>query len=311
MADWSKFKPEVFGSLPIAVLCLVLVLVSVAFPNWVSNGGTSPLGDANSTDSRVQNVEFGLFYGRKTKTRGGSCVRGIIWVCSDGVCMLSCGSSREDRNKDIEDLLLGPDSNLTSSEGDDQFCPQCSSGADELRVDISRTEEDISRVNEARNTSLYDPSTFMVREGMLRSVQAFLVTGILFTFVNIIFTAVNITHNPVSSIVGIDGLVLWNFIAAVSYFLVLVLWGAEYNIKLRKNLCISDTLRAGPIEWSSQSSIGWCSLLLICPMLLHMGVAGMLGYRQYKRYYSSKRMQQKEQRLAVQDPTQGGTDILF
>ena len=53
----------------------------------------------------------------------------------------------------------------------------------------------------------------MVREGMLISVIAFLLIGLLFTFINIIFTVINIANNPVSSIAGIDGLVLWNLIA--------------------------------------------------------------------------------------------------
>lgn len=311
MADWSKFKPEVFGSLPIAVLCLMLVLVSVAFPNWLSNGRTVPLAGNNATDARVENVEFGLFYGRKTKTRGGSCTRGILWVCSSGVCMLSCGATGTERSADLVDLLL-PDSNFSASSGDDNFCPQCSD------PDNDALNEDELYIQSARDVTegpsrdvTFDPASVMVREGMLRSVQAFLVLGILFTFINIIFTAVNITHNPVSSIVGIDGLVIWNSAAAISYFLVMVLWGAEYNMKLKKNLCISDTLRPGPVPWTSSSSIGWCCLLLICPMILHIGVAVMLGYRQYRRYYSSKSKQQKEQRLAVQDPTQGGTDILF
>ena len=48
---------------------------------------------------------------------------------------------------------------------------------------------------------------------MLSATQAFLIIGLLFTFVNIIFNAINIILTPVSAIVGIDGLVLWNTIA--------------------------------------------------------------------------------------------------
>jgi len=307
MADWSRFKPEVFGSLPIGVICLLLVLISVSFPNWLTHGKGAMEGeDANATDSRLENVEFGLFYGGKTRTRGGSCSRGIMWVCSGGVCMLSCGANHAQRKADIDDILAV---NITST-GDDKFCPQCSSDGSSEDVIVEATSIPNPELLTTKS-GLDDPSSLMVREGMLRSVQVFLVIGIVFTFVNVIFTAANITHNPVSSIAGIDGLVIWNVIAATSYLLVLILWGAEYNLKLRANLCISDTLRQGPITWTSSSRIGWCCLLLICPMILHYGVGVMLGYRQYRRYYSSQQKQQKEQRLAVQDPTQGGTDILF
>ena len=50
---------------------------------------------------------------------------------------------------------------------------------------------------------------------MLTATQAFLIIGLLFTFVNIIFNAINIILTPVSAIVGIDGLVLWNTIAGI------------------------------------------------------------------------------------------------
>ena len=55
----------------------------------------------------------------------------------------------------------------------------------------------------------------MVRSSMLSATQAFLIIGLLFTFVNIIFNAINIILTPVSAIVGIDGLVLWNTIAGM------------------------------------------------------------------------------------------------
>ena len=58
----------------------------------------------------------------------------------------------------------------------------------------------------------------MVRHGMIITTQVFLVIGLLFTFINIVFTVVNIAHNPVSAIVGIDGLVAWNIIAGTIIF---------------------------------------------------------------------------------------------
>ena len=73
----------------------------------------------------------------------------------------------------------------------------------------------------------------MVRQGMLVTVIVLLLAGLLFTFTNIIFTVLNIAHNPVSSLMGVDGLVVWNLAAGLLYLLVVILWGAEYSLKMR------------------------------------------------------------------------------
>ena len=59
-------------------------------------------------------------------------------------------------------------------------------------------------------------NTTEVQPGIALTTQAFLIIGLVFTFVNIIFNAINIILTPVSAIVGIDGLVLWNAIAGCS-----------------------------------------------------------------------------------------------
>ena len=51
--------------------------------------------------------------------------------------------------------------------------------------------------------------------------------------------------------------------------------------------------------------------VLLCPLLLHLTMCAVLARRQYRRYYNNRAKQDKERRLQVQDPTQGGTDILF
>jgi len=212
---------------------------------------------------------------------------------------MSCGSDADLRSADL-DLVLNNQS-VSSSMGDNLFCPPCkiNTRQDQLMI----TEEDDSEV--------FDAKPHMVRMGMLITIIIFLLIGLIFTFINIVFTVLNIAHNPVSSIMGIDGLVVWNFIAGLMYLLVVILWGAEYNLKLRKNLGISDTLRPGSNSLTSTSSIGWCCLLLLCPMFLHLGMSGMFAWRQYNRYYNKRSKQDREMRINVQDPSQGGTDILF
>ena len=113
--------------------------------------------------------------------------------------MMSCGETASLRKRDI-DLVLSNQS-VSAVAGDNSLCSPCK-GALKIQDDILSS----GKTN-------FDPKPHMVREGMLISVIAFLLIGLLFTFINIIFTVINIANNPVSSIAGIDGLVLWNLIA--------------------------------------------------------------------------------------------------
>ena len=60
----------------------------------------------------------------------------------------------------------------------------------------------------------------------------------------------------------------------------------------------------------SNLSLIFCRLL-ICPMFLHLGMSAMFAWRQHDRYYNKKKKHEREMRINVQDPSQGGTDILF
>jgi len=304
----------VFGCLPIGVLSLVIVLFCAFFPHWMESSLTEIEITNTSVPIIVSNIYVGIFSipqipGSKTRESGGACVRPLSWVCDQGYCMLSCGETSSLREEDIQEILSG---NYTHARGDDQFCSPCSQEEELTRRKISSSTTSISpyhttvRENES-------PSSVMTRQSMLIAVRVFLVLGLVFTFVNIVFNAVNIILTPVSAIVGIDGLVLWNTIAATSYLLTLLLWGAEYNMKLRRNPGVSDSLRkdTSPGGWSVDSRMGWCCLLLILPLFLHILLALNLGHRQWVRYYSSHRREEAQARRNVMEKTQGGTDILF
>jgi len=300
--------PEVgaFGCLPVAVLCLVIALFSAFYPYWVES---TLVQSSNSTDglplARVDNIFIGLFAfanipGGKTRNRGTACSRPILWACDSGYCLASCGPTSEQRTADIKALLSDP---TNTSLTDDYFCTPCLQ---------SQQASSPSRFFATSTTDpILDPKSHMLRSSMLSATQAFLIIGLVFTFVNIIFNAINIILTPVSAIVGIDGLVLWNAIAALCYLLVLLIWGVEYNMKLRDYPGVSDVLRPSNVKWQVESNIGWCCLLLILPFFLHSLLAINLGLRQYKRYYSSKKRTEAMARVQVQDPTQGGTDMIF
>ena len=104
------------------------------------------------------------------------------------------------------DLVLTNQS-VSSSHGDNTMCPPCKTISDGKVLEIKRTSWEEAEAFEAK--------PHMVRIGMLITIIIFLLIGLIFTFINIVMTVLNIAHNPVSSIMGIDGLVLWNFIAGM------------------------------------------------------------------------------------------------
>ena len=176
---------------------------------------------------------------------GWSCLMSdrVEGICSSGVCMMSCGVRSSERKEDIRLVLEGR--NTSAPEGDNNLCSPCKNSpqlSEESRAD----------------TDLSDPSKRMVRQSILVTVIALLLLGLAFTFLSIVMTVLNIVHTPVSSILGIDGLIVWNLLAGLLYLLVMMIWGAEYNLKLVGNVGISDSLRPGPSRLASHSSIGWC-----------------------------------------------------
>ena len=131
----------------------------------------------------------------------------MLGVCGSGVCMMSCGVDADTRSLDL-DMVLNNQS-VSSSQGDNTLCPPCKTLAEDKTMAV---DDDTNIINFEESLS-YDAKPQMVRIGMLITIIIFLLIGLLFTFINIVMTVLNIAHNPVSSIMGIDGLVLWNFIA--------------------------------------------------------------------------------------------------
>jgi len=298
MVSCTKFKPEVFSSLLISLIGLTLFMASIITNEWVT-------GEATPSDSEEPGsikVNYGLFSGSKEENRFGYVISQLSVVCSDGFCMFSCGGK-----SDLQDILADIQT-ADTSDGDQLFC-------DEEKINnnvefLDKTSVDTSASKYTKSNGRYDK--LLLRATMYNTTLAFLCIGLFFAVVNLIFTVINIAHNPISSIFGVDGLVIWNVGVVLSYLLVLILWGAEFTSRLSKNLCISETLRNGGIQWTSedQASLGYSFWLLIPNMFLHIVNAGILGYRQYKRYYSTASKQSKNLQMKVQE-TAEGKDMLY
>ena len=90
-------------------------------------------------------------------------------------------------------------------------------------------------------------------KGPYISTVFFMTLGLLFTIISGIFSFINVSHAPVELIYGTHGLVAWNIIASLCYFLVLCLFGGLYDQKLSILAPISDLIRP------ARSDLGWNS----------------------------------------------------
>ena len=92
------------------------------------------------------------------------------------------------------------------------------------------------------------------------AVVFFLVLGLLFTCTAGIFSFVNVAHTPIELIYGTHGLVIWNAIASLCYFLVLCIYGGLFDQKLSKIAPISDLIRPSSTEDQKWNSEGLANL---------------------------------------------------
>ena len=115
--------------------------------------------------------------------------------------MLSCGKTAAARRSDIDFVIQN--SNISAPEGDNQLCSPCKNSPL-----LTQTA-----VGSHRDSEQSDPTKIMVRQSILVTVIILLLVGLLFTFISIVMTVLNIVHTPVSSILGIDGLIVWNLTA--------------------------------------------------------------------------------------------------
>jgi len=219
--------------------------------------------------------------------------------------MYSCGSTSDLRHQDISNLLETNVSHILSTvQAEIEYCTtQPNSrqiGASDMAL-YCLVDEVGSRVD------------LMLRFSMWVCVLLLLIFGILVTVTTTVVTAVNTCQNPVQPIWGVDGLVIFNALAGFIYFLVMVLWGAEFSSKDNKNLSISDTLRPCGIQWRTTGlALGWSYWILMFCVFVHILNATLLGVRQYRRYYSTEAQRARSLKIKVADDTTAtGTVMMF
>lgn len=79
--------------------------------------------------------------------------------------------------------------------------------------------------------------------GLYITTIMFLSIAILVGAIISIITLRNVVGNPVNPWFNIWGLYIWNSVAAVLYFFVLILWGVEYALYAKNNVGLVETLK--------------------------------------------------------------------
>ena len=135
-------------------------------------------------------------------------------VCKGGFCMLSCGTSNQDRKDDISNILSNkPCDNSRTS--DIYFCGNKGAG----------------NCSEVIINSGMDSKIRLMKYGTYVSTIFFLSLGLLFTIISQISSVFNTCHTPIDLIYGTHGLVAWNAIASkyvLTYLLCKI--GESYTI---------------------------------------------------------------------------------
>lgn len=272
----TAFKTEVFLTVPLTFLAFALVCVSLVTQQWVYGKGVYK---SNSTIEESDGdiiYNFGLFNGEKTRTRSGTKSYPLKTVCKGGFCMLSCGTSNQDRKDDISNILSDKPCD-NSRPSDIFFCDNKEAGnCSEVIIN---------------NGMDYNARIRLMKYGTYVSTIFFLSLGLLFTIVSQISSVFNTCHTPIDLIYGTHGLVAWNAIASLSYFLVLCIWGAEIDQRISSSAPISDMARPPPKLdaslglWTNESQApGYSYWLIFANFLVHALNCGMVSFYIYKKY---------------------------
>ena len=122
-------------------------------------------------------------------------------VCKGGFCILSCGTSNQDRKDDISNILS--DKPCDNSRTSDIFFCQNAGNCSDVIID-SGMDYNYARIR-------------LIQYGTYVSTIFFLSLGLLFTIVSQISSVFNTCHTPIDLIYGTHGLVAWNAIASKYY----------------------------------------------------------------------------------------------
>jgi len=115
----------------------------------------------------------------------------------------------------------------------------------------------------------------------------------------------NTYRTPVSPILSVFGLYIWNGISAACTLLAMIVWIVQFSVNLRKNAAVSDTL-TGLYTSNGKGSLGISFWILILAILSSLANIGILKYRSWK----IERMERANVKVMTEELTSGNI-LLF
>ncbi|XP_037955930.1 uncharacterized protein LOC119685653 [Teleopsis dalmanni] len=226
----AKIKTQFIGSICIVsgVSC-ILSLLGLTTNNWLD-------ATAVFTERLQSRVNYGLFSGTLLRQQLAATLQfNLAIVCNfkEGVCMYSCQREQLQRERELNKILNGT------------FGLEPCEQAISKRLYSENKNNNIYQNNvtfsvSKRNT---DMRSHFIPVGFWISTLIFTVLTNVFTLSSFVFALINFYTNPIEQIYNIFGLYIWNGSAIVFSLLTLSTWSALFNVYLKNNISITDTMR--------------------------------------------------------------------
>jgi len=280
----------VYGTIALCCLVIVICSVSLGTDEWFQT-----TTETTSVGMSVE-VKFGLFKGKKTRYLASTKVGAVISlkvVCSGAKCMYSCGRDSSTRKADLDTIIAG------EGQAGDRIC-----GDDEETRALSPERQDSTTTPQPPPSQNTENIVFM-NHALYLIVIIFLAFAIFFSALGGGLALYNTYRTPVSPILSIFGLYLWNGISAACTFLAMLMWIVQFAVNLRKNAAVSDTLKGFYVSKGS-GSLGVSFWILILAILASLANIGILKYRSWK----IERMERANVKVMTEELTSGNI-LLF
>ncbi|CAG0887819.1 unnamed protein product [Cyprideis torosa] len=241
-----------------SVLAISMNLVALITEHWIEG---KAIRDSSTAPAQIT-FNHGLRSGEfDDVTPVESNTFPLYIVCAKGSCMWSCLEDEGSRDYELNSFL----NNLSEPA---------------LKCDDNQNSNVLlTRSGDAEFQSA----------GVYIATQVSLYGALLFSCLSLIFQVYNILQNPVSPILSVIGLYIWNCIAVFLYVLTLLLFGIYSAAQISSHFAIRETL-TGEYDVGSHST-GYSYWILLIPLLCH--VANLFGVFLIRR-------PEREKEIAIQ-----------
>lgn len=316
VSDRKRRRAFLYGSFLLCLLGAALVSAAFGTQYWYQ-------ADVSNLDDVEWQGKFntGLFKGKSTLVGLGSSTFIYYTVCSDGLCMYSCASTKQGREEHLQQVV---DDTLNNNTTDSCIREEKTSvlrQAPQHFRQVSAEDGDAipgrsgllrlfsGRVGVADSTGHEEDPGYGARgvsgtdglmsQSLWAGTIACLSLGLLFAVLGAVFAVVNTATTPVEAITGIPGLYIWNGLAALFELVAVICWAVQFSSNLTHNVLIVDSLGGWTTEGGE--ALGYSFWLVVVAVVVHCANCALIGFGTYEPKVKEK----------LQEPDKANNDILL